>query len=285
MKIKGKYNIPDKILMIICAVTTIILTALRFADVKLNIDPVTGFYNKSDLLGIISFVIILICVIFFIATSFVSKSANEFVCNKIKNKSAFWILLLAFAFFLDAVQTVLSRPVAFESKITSLGFILRIVLSVLSAVYFAILFTDERKGTDKVSNLKVLALAPVVYSAVRMIMCFVTKISFLRVSDLFLQIAGIGFLSLFFMAFAQAKSDVYSKGTSWKLFAYGYSAVIILFMSGMPKLVYSIADSSLINPDYPLQVVDLIASVFIFTYLSAKRNTVKDDKDTDTVKE
>ena len=137
--------------------------------------------------------------------------------------------------------------------------------ALLSAIYFVVMAIDFFKGTHNASKLKILAIMPVGWSAMRMIHRFIRQISYIEVSDLFLELVMIAFMIMFFMALAQINSGVYSDGFTWRLTGFGLPAAVIAFMLSVPRLMLTFVNSSAyINSNHTFKLCDLAFVCFAF---------------------
>ena len=285
MKAKGKLNIKTSLIFVFAFSATIILTILRFIQVNSLIDPETGFFTGQSPLNVVFYALIAASVLCFFITPFFSKGANEFRSNGRKSLTCYFALLAVAAFVLDAVKAAVTRLSEDEAAylqsaavVLRLGNILRVVFACLSAAYFILIFMDERKGGSSASKRKALALAPAVWSAGRLIVLFTTKISYIRISDLLLQIIYLSLFSLFFINFAQQKSGVYSDGGSWKLFAYGTSAAVIALSTMAVRLVFTFVEGGAkLHEDYPFFIADFVIGLFIFSFLFGKKKYIAEE--------
>ena len=281
MKIKGKYDIKPKHIFIVSIIAAAALCVLRFIQVSKFIAPETGFYSGGEAFNIIFYVLIALTAVFCIVGAFLSKEANSFESGKYKAAiPSIFTLLAALGFLADAIQfgfqgTVSSQSEYLQSAVVVMKVcgLVRLVFALLSAVYFFILFTDEIRGQSKTEKLKLLALAPSVWALSRIIILFTTKLSYIRVSDLLLQIIYISFLILFLIVFSQQKSGIYSDGTQWKLFAYGAPAAVVMLPTMICRAAFTFIDGgSHLLSDYPFYAADLALALFIFAFLFGKKN-------------
>lgn len=74
----------------------------------------------------------------------------------------------------------------------------------------------------------------------KMITRFMTKISFINVSELMLEMLELALVMLFFMSFAKISSDVADKGEFKKLVSYGMPAAMLAAVIGVSRLVITL---------------------------------------------
>lgn len=274
---------------LICTLTSFVL---RFMQVCNYIDVETGFFKQSSFVNTIAYIQIFGTCIFFFVYSFVTqrkKTAQVFVQNDgLKNKGISAVTyIFAVSVLIDTVNGFVSsisnmrnsevnymvaeQQSTFKSMMSdgSLPIIFQCVFGIFSIVYLLSLASSFAKGNKNASERKLLALAPVGWVAFRMVRLFVSKISFVKVSDLLLELIMLACMILFFMSFAQNASGVYNTGTSWKIASFGLPAALIAFSLQMPRLILSIIDSEkYINPNHPFSLVDLMFSLFCVAIVS-----------------
>ena len=286
MKIKGKYNIRPISICIVSIVSAAVLCVLRFIQVKNYVEPETGFSSGGGALNIVFYLILALTAVFCIVASFLSKGANSFEPGKYKAAvPSIFTLLAALGFLADAVQyglpgTASSQAEYLQSAVVVMKVcgVIRLVFALLSAVYFFVLFSDEIRGKAKTEKLKLLALAPSVWALSRIITLFTTKLSYIRVSDLLLQIIYISFLILFLIVFSHQKSGIYSDGTAWKLFAYGATAAAIIIPVMLCRFAFGFIDGgNHLLPDYPFYSADLTLALFILAFLFGKKKYIAEE--------
>lgn len=286
MKIKGKFQISKSVNLIIFLLITVVLTIMRFIDVKTNIDPITGFYTNTHVLGFVTLAVLILGFVIYTVISVLSTDCNINNLNNNSKSSGICTLMLSLSFILDFIfvrvftkNTSMDMFDANTARILTLTSIIGLIFSVLSVIYFLIVFNDNIKDTHNAQNKKILALSPVILFIVNLVSLFVTKISFLRVSDLFLQIISLVFTVLFFMSYAQVKNGIYSEGNVWKLYSYGLSATSVLLVINIPKVIFTIFDHNLINNNYPLSLLGLGIAIFILGLLFSKNKEILTDSD------
>ena len=83
-------------------------------------------------------------------------------------------------------------------------------------------------------------MAPLFWAMCKMITRFMTKISFINVSELMLEMLELALVMLFFMSFAKISSDVADKGEFKKLVSYGMPAAMLAAVIGVSRLVITL---------------------------------------------
>ncbi|MBR6361456.1 MAG: hypothetical protein IKS04_06630, partial [Clostridia bacterium] len=98
----------------------------------------------------------------------------------------------------------------------------------------------------------------------KLVVRFTRTVSYIRVSDLAMEMISLVFLAIFFMAFAQANSKVESQGTAWKLEGFGFPAALLCLNMFVPRIVITLAGKAefkyiLSYPDF----ADIAIALFI----------------------
>lgn len=86
------------------------------------------------------------------------------------------------------------------------------IFGIIACVYFIVFALSYFNDKADFTSYKVLALAPLFWAMCKMITRFMTKISFINVSELMLEMLELALVMLFFMSFAKISSDVADKG-------------------------------------------------------------------------
>ena len=142
--------------------------------------------------------------------------------------------------------------------------LIQAVFGILTSVTFIVLAVLFLSGKSTNGKFRIIMLAPVVWYVVRLVSRFTRTISYLRVSDLALEMLAFAFMTMFFMAFAQTSSGVESKGNEWKLAGFGLPAALFAITCFIPRAILVLTGNSdsmyiLSNAD----VSDLFISLFI----------------------
>lgn len=283
MKIKSSNTAlgikPLPSVMLICSFAAIVLRSLQIVKF---IDPTTGFYTTSNILIPVLFILLYGSCAVFMIISYLSAQSSKIEIPGIKNMT---LCVVTYIFVVSlAIDTIVSFVSSVSGMFSSEGFsglmstgvlpkLLQSIFGVLSTIYMVTLATCFRTGARKMVDHKLLAVAPAGWVSFRMLSLFVSKISFIRISDLFLELTMLAFMALFFMAFAQVASGVYSTGTGWRLPAFGLSSALLAACISIPRLIFTFVDKKkYINSGYPFKIVDLaffvfaVVLVFIITY-------------------
>ncbi len=290
MKIKNNYELSLKPLYIGFIVAAVVCVVLRIIQTARFIDPETGFTVGGAALSLLLYAVIAAFTVFSLVTSFLSKQCSEFACIGSKNfllgcVTAFFGVTLSY----DCLYSLFS---AFESlsastsmsgvkglmSTGSLPLAVQSFFAFFASFYVYILASGFFRGTDKASGHKLLALAPVGWAAFRLIHRFIRQISYIEVSDLFLELIMLGLAVMFFVAFAQVNSGVYSDGFTWRISGFGFPAALIALTLSLTRLVFSfVSGGSFINPEHPFNIADFAFSIFVIVMLFVLRKHLSEN--------
>ncbi len=282
MKIKeSKDNISLEKLPGIFLIAAVVSVVIRTVQMFKFIDHGTGFYTGGSALTAVLYIIIGAACLCFIVTSFLSSESKKTDLRLKKNPALIAITaIFSLTFLYDSVNAVgdslmsmgtANGGSAFQSMMLSgtIPMFFQSVFAFLSAIYFAFLTKSFIKGDTKASNRKILAVAPVGWAGFRMIHRFVEQISYMKVSELLLELVLLALMIMFFMAFAQTASGVYSKEFRWRVTGFGLSAALIAVTVNFSRLIYVfIKGAGALNGKYPFTVTDFLFALFIIVLIS-----------------
>ncbi len=260
---------------IIFAVAAIIAIPLRILQFFTIIEGGTGFYSEMNWSVYLLFGVVAVSIIAFLALGIAKRKKLDYSLETIKRPGLSSLSLIAACgtgieafncitkFLSDSSKPIV--PVS-ESPVNgaSLVLILQGVFALLSAVYFVLLWLTYFKGTSNGSKIRLLALAPVIWSIFRIVVRFMRTISYIRVSELLFEMLMIAFLILFFMALAQANTGIASERVEWKIGAYGLSAALLALICFIPRIVVLLSgNSQLFYAESTIEFCDLGIALFI----------------------
>lgn len=281
MKLKENNDkISLKILPVIFALSFVAATIVRAVQYFGFIDHVTGFSTGSALIPTVFYIIIAVAFLCFIVISYLSKESSVIEIADKKNNlaavgSAFFAITLLYDFFASFVNGVESFN-AYSSEFKemmvsgSLPSLLQSLFALLSAVFVLILAIDFGKGTSKASKRKILCLAPLGWVSFRLIHGFIRQISFIKVTDLFMELIMLSVMILFFLAFAQVNSSVYSDGFRWRIPAFGFCTALVSGSLSTARLIYAVANGAgSLNAEHPFNICDFAFAFFAISVIFA----------------
>ena len=277
MKIKNSFA-SLKLSPMVKAVTWVLIplaAVLRFVQVKLLVDPATGFYTHgSPLTWIVNLLLIggaVGCAVY----CYLSKESAELRPLPYKNIGMFVLsLIFGIILLLNSIKCLdgfanASAGYGFRSfkELMSTGalpLLFQSVFALLSGIYFIFVAVSYKKGSLLAAKHRFLALAPTAWIAARLLHMFVRKISFMKVSDLFFELIACCCMILFFLAFAQVVSGVYSTGMSWRLIGFGLPAALLMLALQLPRFVFMFIDGgSYLNENHTFSITDLFFGILV----------------------
>ena len=294
MKIKNsKDNIKLAGLLPVMLGATLLLIVLRCLQLTRYIDSTTGFLTGGSFLNVLFYAIIALTCIFFAVVSFLSVDGGKVELTGLKDKyagigCAVFAASLIYDFmdsFIDGLAICTELP--FETyrngaelakalmATGALPYVLQALFALLSALYVIILAKSFIKGSGHAHNRKLLAAAPIAWASFKLITRFIKQISYIKVSDLFLELIMISFMIMFFIALSQVVSGVYSDDSRWRITALGFGGALISFIVSVPRFVFTVFASDFVNKEYPFSFDDAMFGIFALLVALAAVKSVK----------
>lgn len=278
LSLKGsKVNIKIAPCLIAFAVMSVVAVTVRTIQMVKFIDPTTGFYTGGKIFSVILYAVIAVAVLYFGVASFFSADSKKIAIIGSRSKIAgigallFGITLIGDSFYSFFAGTYNSGAVTVGytdvMKSGALPLALQSLFAIISALYLFVLSYDFFKGTYRAYKRKIIATAPVCWAGARLIYRFLRQISFIEVSDLFLELIMIGFMVMFFMALAQVSSGIYRDAVKWRIAGFGLSGAFVAAVISIPRLIINYVSPELIVKEHPLSYADLAFVVFIVTLI------------------
>lgn len=266
--------------ILVFAAAVIIALPLRTLQYFTVLESETGFFIKNDwsvyLLGIVLFV----AVIFSVAFGFIKRKALDYSLETIKRPGQGILSLTACAGILMSTASVaaelINATASFSREETTNNTILIIqsVFGVLSAIYFLAIGISFLGTKSNGSEYRLISLAPVIWSIFRLVLRFTRTISYIRVSDLMLEMLMLVFFIMFFMAFAQVSSRVDGEKKEWKIAAYGLPAALLALVCFVPRFIVMISgNADLLNEQSPADYCDFGVALFIISTVVTRVTT------------
>lgn len=258
---------------LVFAAALMITLPLRTVQYYTNIEAGNGFYKSVDAITIIYAAVLAACSVFFIVSgikkrkkvSLETRAQRLPACGVFAFLSVFAVLYSVYTDYMmkdrDASEFVVSSTAS--SAVSGYLTIIQAVIGVIAAAYFLFLAITFLMGKSS-SLLKLTSLSVPIWMILRLIMRFTHTISYLRVSDLALEMISLVFFASFFMAFVQTNSGVEADGNEWKITGFGFTAALFALNLFVPRLALVITGRSesmyiLSNADFS----DLTLSLFI----------------------
>ena len=286
----NKKAFPFMSLFIGAAAALVVMVPVRIYQYLKIIEPETGFYSAQNFSVYIIYAVMLFSVIFSFITAFTGRktiAAKKVIDTPKINACAF--LLAGIGFASDAVSSIIDfmdiygkysyNPTLTLSKYLSQEggniILIQAVFAVLSAVYFALLAGSAYSKNDIAPKLRALSLSATIWAVMKLLMMFKTKISFINVSDLFIELFACAFLMLFFFYFAVNLSQVDKGESYYKLFAYGIPGAVFSLACFIPRAVLAlIGKGEMINENYGVSFSALMLALGVIAALIARAYTV-----------
>lgn len=282
---KTKKDFPFLTLFIVAAVSIVIFLPLRVYQYFEVLEPETGFYIKKDFSVYFMYAVMLIVCGLSVVLSFINRKALNTSAQMPEKTGVAVYLVAAIGFIIDGAQKAMQFVDVYENYVYNFQqslmqylsdsggmiFVIQAALSVISSLYFFALAIGGITKKDNASSLKIIALAPSLWAAMRLLFRFKSTISFTNVSDLLLELFAIVFMMMFFFAFAQTTSHVDKGENYWKIFAYGIPTAVLSIACFVPRAVLSVVGhSDLIADGYSPEVCDFTVAIMILAVLISK---------------
>ncbi len=294
-KIKGSLSkLNPAALISVAALSLCVLLPLRVYHAAVLIEPETGFFAEIGWSVWAFYILCAAVVVFLMLASFMSSKANRARDCMAKNTVLGIVsLLTGAAVMFDAIYEVILflemsgnyNPYSGVSRLSYLtknggtALLFGAVFAALSAAFFWVYSVSCLNRKINLTSFRVLSVAPVAWSICRIIFRFVTKISFLNVSDLLLELFMLVFMISFTLAFAQIVTKVSPEISAWRLFGCGLPAALLAFLVSVPRLILLvISHSDRIVAGHGFSPCDLMLSVFIPVFLYFTSTAVKKKK-------
>lgn len=279
--------------------TTLVLIVLRSLMMAKFIDSETGFLKGGEVFNALFYAIIAVACLFFVAVAFFSAESKRVELIAFKDKpSAIACIIFAVALVYDCMNSLVDSMASFNDLSVggfyaptekfkflmssgTLPYALQSFFALLTAVYITVLAKSFLKGSGHAYNHKLLALSPIGWAAFKLITRFVKQISYIRVSDLLLELFMLAFIITFFVALSQVVSGVYCDDTRWRITALGLCASLISFSINIPRLVFGLFASDFVNKEYPFSLGDTAFAVFATVIALAAIKSVKENSATE----
>lgn len=249
------------------------------------IEPVTGFFTANNFSVYALYAVVALAAVAVVALGFINRKKLVYEIGAQKNPllgtaSA----IAALSIILDAVfslnivgtlETGVTETTASTGHTTYYVVIAQAVFSLLAALFFAVLCINSFMGKTLASELRILSLAPVIWTMLRMVVRFMRTISFIRVSELMFEMFMLAFLIMFFMNFAQCNSKVNDENCAWKLAAYGLPAALLALICFVPRMILLIVGKSdIIYTESVTEFSDLATALFVVATVLTKLTVI-----------
>lgn len=283
---------------LIFAAAAIIALPLRVFQSFTIMEGGTGFYAEDNWSIGVLYAVLAISVLAIVIFGVSKRKKLDFSLETVKRPGLSWLsLIAACGIMLDAYncfiqitsQDIISASSSSSADSSGLVFIAQGIFAVLSALYFIMLWLTYLKGKTNGSEIRLLALAPVIWSILRLVSRFMRTISYIRVPELLFEMIAIAFMILFFNAFAQVNTGLGDKNGEWRIGAYGLPAALMALICFVPRMIVTISgNADLLYSQSSLQFCDLGVALFIIAAVLTRvtdRIPIPAEENTETPKE
>lgn len=290
MKLRGKFQGVNPIIPLYVLVGLLVFAIpLRTYQLLFITESDTGFYKSVNwTVYLVYFLSILAFAVPYVMVNLAKSVPSSKNPPSRKNKFlAVSALLFGLGIVADVISTV--AKIFLDKDITVIAeqenifpLLIEAVFGLLSAIYIVIFGISFIDGKTTYSQYKFLALSPLAWSIGRVIIRFLTKISYVNIADLLFELFAIAFMMVFFLALARISSGLANETSMRSLFASGYVSVFFCLLTNIPRLIVTITGNGNALPgEYPLALCDLFFAFFAVAYIVnamvyAKENDYKE---------
>lgn len=265
--------------IVIFAAAAVIALPVRTLQFFTVLESGTGFFSKTDWSVYLLYAALAAAILAILLFGFVRRKKLGY-SHEAEKRPGFGILSLTAAAgsLMNAAQSIttvmgVEQIITAEGKLDSSVLILasQSVFAVLSAIYFLALGISCVSGKGSGAKLRMLSLTPVIWSIFRLVYRFTYTISYIRVSDLMLEMLMLAAFILFFMAFAQCNSQVNGKGTEWKIGVYGLGAALLALVCFVPRFIVTLTGNSHLLSTYgAVEYCDFALALFAISAVATR---------------
>jgi len=297
MKMQNKKLLkPGLLLLLFGALMAAFLLPLRIWQQIYLVEPDSGFWVASNHNTVTMLYVAMgaLIVIPTIAAIFTRKKMVLDIDRRPRVVEGFFALMvgaailasvavaLHFAFSIFSGQMIVEGVRPIEGQMMQyyirsgvMAALLEALFGVGAALFFGNLGIINLFPDKKLYLNRLLLLMPALWVVARLLRRFSRTIAYLRVSDLFITLAALVLLMIFFLAFAQTLGGINNKNRVWRLVATGVPAAILLLLTFVPRMVaYDIIGGVAVPPDALREITDptiaLFLCVFLFSRLRCK---------------
>lgn len=273
--------------IIIFVAAAIIALPVRTLQYFTVLESDTGFFSKIDWSVYVLGVTATAAILAFLILGFIKRKKIDYSLEVTKRPGQGILCFTAAAGILMSTIGVVLELMNYDSftsdnKTESIILGAQAVFALFSAVYLVAMGSSFVSGKTNGSEYRLISLSPVIWSIFRLVLRFTRTISYIKVSDLMLEMVMIVFFIMFFMAFAQVNARVDAEKKEWKIAAYGLSGALLALICFVPRFIVMITgNTDLLHDQSPAEYCDFgVALLMISTVLT--RNTVKIQQNTST---
>lgn len=264
---------------LIFAVAVVIALPLRTVQFFTVLEGGTGFFSETNWSVWLLYAVLAISIATLLIFGAVKRKKLEYSIET-KKRPGMGILSVcaAVGVLLDIVSCIngisnLQAEMEFAAKEQinlnkTASFILsaEAIFAIFSAVFFVALGIALIRGNSNGSQYRLISLSPVLWIVFRIVYRFLRRISYIKVSDLMLEMLMMVFMILFFMVFAQMNSRINAEKNDWKLASYGLPAALLALVCFVPRFIVTISGNTELLYTYsPAEYCDFAIALFILS--------------------
>ncbi len=281
-KLKGSLNaLKMKYILTAFGVSLVASIALRTYHLLALVDSSTGFFVNSDATVPIFYGVVAVCGLAFLVMSFLCGGVPSPKSIVGKNYVlAIGSLVATGGFIWDTVTVVNENLPQFNGNINifinllssnikengGTFVVLQAVFALFSVVYCIVYAISHLNGSDSYKKFKTLALSPLFWAMSLLVSRLMQATSFIKVSEILLEIFMCVFMMLFFFTFARISSGVFTENSMWGIYGYGFTAVLFGSVVTVPRLIVMAVGLSPVSGN-EFSVAHLTGIVFILVYI------------------
>ena len=218
MKTKMQSVLKIKYLLILFIAAFALTVPVRTYQYFTVIAPKTGFYTSLNWAVYVLYIALAVFSLIFILCSLLSAEAVESKMPQGRSKLlAVSAIIFAVCFIIDSIRQISAFVMAFIGYssgsvrpglwkyLSTNGYIpviLEALFALCAAIYMIVFGMSYSSGRNTFEDSKLLALGPMLWAVSKMIACLMQPISYVKVSELLLELFALAFLMLTFLSFA-----------------------------------------------------------------------------------
>ncbi|MCL2022885.1 MAG: hypothetical protein FWG82_00755 [Oscillospiraceae bacterium] len=288
----------NKHLWIIFFVVLPLTVAARFHHIKNLLEPAFGFYASRDWTVTALGVLLTLTSGFYLCYSFINRKSETgaLIYKKGKVKSrvtvvlSFFLALMLLSDVYACYQIIMdnfqdfqySMRLSDDTGIFAEGMFTNLMktgifpalmegLFAVPSAVFAVVFGVQHMKKTSHKPMRLLAIFPSLWLVMRTIYHFTNTLSFMRVSELFYELAAMAFTLIFLINFAQAYSSINENRDDWALTGVGFPAALFALMGFLSRLlIFVTGNSENLTAQAPLDFMELALALFILSVLRVR---------------
>lgn len=254
---KSKEKKVNAVVLAVFSLITVLLIVLRTVISKNYIEVGTGFYVGGESLVLAFNIILIVFTVAMLAYPLIKFRGKHLNVRPDGRAMGIVSLVIAAGFIYDVYSTMTifltskachhfislfsSEPTETTNIVVDIlqGYMLLIgaILALLSVIYFVIMTMCCLGGAADYSKHSFLALAPIWWCVFRAVYFILIPMNFSKISDMLYELIMVGFMLLFFSAFARVASRIDGENCAGKVIAYGACTAVFAAISSVPRFV------------------------------------------------